>query len=177
MKKVISIGKLELRKRPTDFIEIARDVIRLTTEEVSFFWIGEGDLLENCKRMTDTETNIQFLGYVSEVKKKSFLETCDVYISTSEHEGFNMPIGEALLLKKPIIAYALPVYREIYNNFVQLVPLNKRSKFVQEIIRVLENPTKEISEKACAFVQENYSAEAIRKRLLKILHTLIHEKS
>jgi len=177
MKKVLSIGRMEPSKRPIDFIEIAREVIQLSKEEVSFYWIGEGSLLEMCKKMTALEANIQFLGFVAEAKKKWFLENCDVYISTSESEGFNLTIGEALLFKKSVVAYALPVYREIYDNFVHLVPLNARSRFVLKIVQFLDNPPKEMTEKACTFVKENYSPETIRRRLLRIFHDLLSENN
>lgn len=173
MKTVLSIGKLEHRKRPNDFIEIAREVIKLSTEEISFFWVGEGDLLEKCKKMTVSEVNIQFLGFVSEAKKKRLLKNCDVYISTSEFEGFNLTIGEALFLKKPVVAYALQVYRDVYNGFVYLVPFNMESRFVQTIIHLLENPPMDMLKKANKFIQNHYSPAAIRSRLLEIFSNMI----
>lgn len=175
MKKVLSIGRMEPSKKPIDFIKIAREVIRLSKEEVSFYWIGEGSLFEMCKKKTASETNIQFLGFVVEEKKKWFLKNCDVYISTSESEGFNLTVGEAFLFKKPVVAYALPVYREIYNNFVHLVPMNMRLKFAQKIVQLIEDPQKEMMEKAYSFVKENYSPKIIRRRLLNIFKSLIQE--
>jgi len=173
MKTILSIGRMEPSKRPIDFVEIAREVTKRSKEAAMFNWIGEGSLLEKCKRMTSSETNIRFLGFVNEETKRRLLENCDIYISTSESEGFNLTVGEALLLKKPVVAYDLLVYHEIYPNFVHSVPLNAQSKFAQKIIQLLENPPIEILEKAQVFIKENYSAEAIRKRLLIIFHSLL----
>jgi glycosyltransferase involved in cell wall biosynthesis len=48
---------------------------------------------------------ILFLGYVEEAEKFRILQMCDVYVSTSQHEGFGLVFLEAMACGLPILCY------------------------------------------------------------------------
>jgi glycosyltransferase involved in cell wall biosynthesis len=52
----------------------------------------------------DLESAVVFTGCVSDEQLKAFYLVADVFMMTSEHEGFCVPLVEAMALKVPIIA-------------------------------------------------------------------------
>lgn len=57
--------------------------------------------------------NVIFIDEVYRLKSVSSLfEVIDVFLSTSRSEGFGLPVFEALAYGKPVVAPAIPVYRE-----------------------------------------------------------------
>jgi glycosyltransferase involved in cell wall biosynthesis len=53
----------------------------------------------------DIHTAVVFLGEVSDRTLKTFYLVADVFMMTSEHEGFCVPIVEAMAMKVPVVAY------------------------------------------------------------------------
>ena len=49
---------------------------------------------------------VNFTGCLADSEVKALYEACDVYLCMSEHEGFCMPLVEAMSFQLPIIAYA-----------------------------------------------------------------------
>ena len=54
----------------------------------------------------DLDSAVVFAGCVSEAQLKAYYLTADVFMMTSDHEGFCVPLVEAMALKVPIIACA-----------------------------------------------------------------------
>ena len=57
-------------------------------------------------RELNLENNILFLGEVSDAALKAYYLVADVFMITSMHEGFCVPLIEAMSMKIPIVAYA-----------------------------------------------------------------------
>lgn len=49
---------------------------------------------------------VEFVGSVADSELRAFYEGCDAYLCMSEHEGFCMPLIEAMHFGLPVIAYA-----------------------------------------------------------------------
>jgi glycosyltransferase involved in cell wall biosynthesis len=148
-----------------DAIKIAWGVKKIISD-VELVWIGGGSLLEKCRRLVKKDTYIHFMGDIkSRSEKWSWLRRSNAFISTSQREGFNIPIGEALLAKLPVVAYYLPVYRAVYEDTVIYVPLFDVNTFTKKVIDVLLNPSyyKPLIEKGFRLVKNRYSSEAVMK--------------
>jgi glycosyltransferase involved in cell wall biosynthesis len=52
------------------------------------------------------KSEVNFAGEVSDEELKAYYDLADVFLTTSEHEGFCVPLVEAMALKVPITAYA-----------------------------------------------------------------------
>lgn len=63
-------------------------------------------LLRQLIRQLGLEHAIGFAGGVSDQELKAYYSVADVFLTTSEHEGFCVPLVEAMALKLPIAAYA-----------------------------------------------------------------------
>jgi len=61
-------------------------------------------LREMVKRLHLTNA-VVFAGEVSDEALKAYYEASDIFVTTSEHEGFCVPLIEAMAMKIPILAY------------------------------------------------------------------------
>ena len=103
-KCILSVRSIEERARIDLVIEVARSLV---SEEFRFIIAGKGPLLDHYKNFVSTEkiTNVVFLGYVSDSDLVLLYKSCDAVLITSEYgEGFGLPIIEAYLFNKPVIA-------------------------------------------------------------------------
>jgi glycosyltransferase involved in cell wall biosynthesis len=72
---------------------------------------GEGlspysQLLHRATEMLGLGDAVIFTGGVSEEALKAYYKVADVFVTTSEHEGFCVPLVEAMSMELPIAAYA-----------------------------------------------------------------------
>lgn len=51
-------------------------------------------------------SNVHFVGHVSDAELIAYYECADLFLCTSEHEGFCVPIVEAFYKQVPVLAYA-----------------------------------------------------------------------
>jgi len=63
-------------------------------------------LLREMARRFKLERNVVFTGEVSDHALKAFYLAAHVFMITSEHEGFCVPLVEAMAMKIPIVAYS-----------------------------------------------------------------------
>jgi glycosyltransferase involved in cell wall biosynthesis len=63
-------------------------------------------LLQEMVRRLQLEQSVVFAGEVSESELKAYYAAAHVFMITSEHEGFCVPLVEAMSMKVPIVAYA-----------------------------------------------------------------------
>jgi len=84
---------------------------------------------------------IDDLGIVDDEKKFMTLAQSKAMIFPSKFEGFGMPPGEALYFDKPVLAYDIPVLREVYGD--SLIFAKSKAEFVDNILKTLN--TKKIT--------------------------------
>ena len=102
-KTAVAVGRLNEQKGYEDLIQIFSRVIK-KCPNAALVILGEGELkeeLESIIREKKLENNIKLLG----VKKNpfSYMAKCDVYVSTSKHEGFPNTLVEAMACGLPVI--------------------------------------------------------------------------
>jgi glycosyltransferase involved in cell wall biosynthesis len=57
--------------------------------------------------------HVHWLGKVSDEKLQTIYRSASVYVSMSEHEGFCLPVLEAMAAGLPVISYAQPAIQEV----------------------------------------------------------------
>jgi glycosyltransferase involved in cell wall biosynthesis len=80
----------------------------LRNPKVRLLIMGTGpqeQLLKEEVRKQHLAPQVLFLGYIEEAKKFRILRMCDLYVSTSQHEGFGLVFLEAMACGLPIICY------------------------------------------------------------------------
>ena len=89
--------------------------------------------------------NIFFTGYVSEHRKLQLLKQSRVFLFPSYAEGWSISIAEAMASGLPVVAYDLPIYKEIFDGRLVTVPIGNTKAMSAKVRFLLENP--EVSSK------------------------------
>jgi glycosyltransferase involved in cell wall biosynthesis len=106
----------------------------MRNEKVRLLVVGTGPqedpLKEGCRKR-QLNDKILFMGRVEESEKVRILQMCDLYVSTSQHEGFGLVFLEAMACGLPIVCYDQGGQTDYLENAVtgHLVPLNDLASF------------------------------------------------
>lgn len=106
--------------------------------------IGKGSkeiidrFLDDCKKES-MDKNIHFLGYLPDSQAYATIKTSKIFIFPSHEEGFGIAPLEAQALGVPVVAWNLPVYKEIFLKGMLKVRMGEFTQFSSKIISLLSN--------------------------------------
>ncbi len=139
---LITVGRLVARKAVGHLVALME---AFRDESVRLLIIGSGPQEQALKLETarrQLSNRILFLGYVAEEEKARLLRMSDVYVSTSQHEGFGLVFLEAMACGLPVVCYdhggQTDFLRDGETGFV--VKLNDLALFTQRVAHLLRNP-------------------------------------
>jgi glycosyltransferase involved in cell wall biosynthesis len=139
----VFLGRLHPSKGIFDLVSIWQQVQRMRPS-ARLALVGRGDqrtaekLQEQIVAANLTE-NICLLGFLETPAAIDVLRRSRVFVFPSREEGFGIAILEALASGLPVVAWDLPVYREVFPQGVIRVPVGSYHAFAGEIVRLLEN--------------------------------------
>lgn len=101
--KIITLGRLTEEKR---FDRVLWTAKKLKERNINFKWLilGEGKLekkLELEIKKNNLKENVIMLGL--KINPYPYINACDIYVQTSDFEGFGLAIAEARMLNKPVV--------------------------------------------------------------------------
>ncbi|HQU16761.1 MAG: hypothetical protein B7Z66_11255 [Chromatiales bacterium 21-64-14] len=102
---LVTVGRLVGRKAIDQLITL---LPALGAGSVKLLVIGEGPHLGELRAQADAlgvAGRIQFLGHLGEMEKFSVLRMADLFVSTSQHEGFGLVFLEAMACRLPVVCY------------------------------------------------------------------------
>jgi len=108
------VGRIVPNKRIEDIVRLAEQFKRYIDAHYRFIFVGRTDgvpryyaairaLVQRFEMLPD---RFLFPGAVSDWELAAYYRTASVYISMSEHEGFCVPLLEAMAADVPVLAYA-----------------------------------------------------------------------
>jgi glycosyltransferase involved in cell wall biosynthesis len=111
---ILFVGRIVPNKRIEDHIRLAEQYKRYVDAYYRFIFVGRYDglpryyaqiraLLDQYEMLPD---RFWFTGPVPDEDLAAFYRWADAYVSLSEHEGFCVPLVEAMAADVPILAYA-----------------------------------------------------------------------
>jgi len=80
--------------------------------------------------------SVELVGAVADGELRSFYENCDVYLCMSEHEGFCLPLLEAMYFRLPVIAYGACAVPETLGGAGVLVQQKAHAE-IAEVVNLL----------------------------------------
>lgn len=118
--RFLYVGRIKSHKRIEDLLKLLSAYHELDSS--AELWIV-GEALDNAYRdylrwvqedeiALPVET-VKWLGSVNDERLAELYRNASVYINMSEHEGFCIPIFEAMLAGLPVFTYGLPAVREV----------------------------------------------------------------
>ncbi|WP_038056395.1 glycosyltransferase [Thermodesulfobacterium hydrogeniphilum] len=106
-----TIGRITYQKNPILFNEIAEYFSN--KKNVKFLWIGDGESKEELK-----SKNIEITGWLPKEKVSNYLNSIDIYLSTSLWEGLPLSVLQAMCKGKPLVLSDCVGNRDLVKNNV-----------------------------------------------------------
>lgn len=105
-------------------------------------------------RENNLVNNIVLAGKISDDEKYQLMKKSKVFVYPSHQESWGIVIAEAIACGLPVIAYDLPVYRDIFYNHINTIEMLNERKMGEKIIEILENYNefKNIADKGKKFI-------------------------
>jgi len=103
-----------------------------------------------------------------------------VSVFPSYEEGWGISLFESIMCQRPLIAYSLPVFKEIFGNKLITVPIGNTQKMASKISYFLKNFPSAKTQKYiqhCYQIVQKYDWGNVSKREFKIINQLIYETS
>ncbi|MHA1271003.1 MAG: glycosyltransferase family 4 protein [Candidatus Helarchaeota archaeon] len=93
---------------------------------------------EYLKKLDELE-NIKVYEGLSDDEAYSMIAKSKIFIIPTKNEGWCISIAEAMALGLPVITYNLPVFKNIFENKINYVPINNIKKLLNKINELLNN--------------------------------------
>ncbi|WP_078553420.1 glycosyltransferase [Bacillus alkalicellulosilyticus] len=137
---IVTVGRLEYVKGYDKAIKVAL-ILRKKNIDFKWYFIGEGterDFLQREINQNQLNNNVFLLG--KKMNPYPYMKECDIYVQTSNKEGFGLSICEAKILKKPIVCTNFPTATQIINqNIDGLIVEHDPISIFNGILKVIEN--------------------------------------
>jgi glycosyltransferase involved in cell wall biosynthesis len=102
---LITIGRLVPRKASAQLITMMK-ALKGTRAKLIVVGTGpEEKMLQAEVKSSGLEDQVLFTGFVSDEEKFRLLQRSDIYVSTSQHEGFGLVFLEAMASGLPVVCY------------------------------------------------------------------------
>jgi glycosyltransferase involved in cell wall biosynthesis len=108
------VGRIAPNKRIEDHLKLAEHYKRYVDAYYRFIFVGRCDAVPRYYATIQAllveydvpPERFMFVGAVPDAELAAYYRSASVYISLSEHEGFCVPIVEAMAMDVPVLAYA-----------------------------------------------------------------------
>ncbi|MGO9570597.1 MAG: glycosyltransferase family 4 protein [Desulfomonilaceae bacterium] len=144
--KLLYVGRLAPHKKIEDLIATFQEYVRIDPDSClllagSLLSAGYGSYLRYLLESTysDLMERVVYLSEVSQGQLKTLYEASDALVIMSEHEGFCMPIVEAMSLDLPVFAYAQTAVRETLGESGRVYYEKDFKAISADIFRVLHD--------------------------------------
>jgi glycosyltransferase involved in cell wall biosynthesis len=175
---LITVGRLVPRKAIHELIYVLQQVQQAN---VKLLIVGDGPekpQLEQMAAASHVSERVDFLGNVSEETKFQLLNMADIYVSTTQHEGFGLVFLEAMAVGLAIISYDHGGQTDFLsdNQTGFLVRLGDRDTFVQRTRLLCENTAlrRQMGEFNRQHIEEFY-IENCAKQYQAVYEGVVHE--
>ena len=110
---ILFVGRVAPNKKLEDHIRLAEHYKRYVDTDYRFLFVGRTDAVPRyyaalqalVLRYEIPPERFLFTGAVPDVELASYYRTANAYVSLSEHEGFCVPLVEAMAADVPVLAY------------------------------------------------------------------------
>ncbi|HWD56583.1 MAG TPA: glycosyltransferase family 4 protein [Acidimicrobiales bacterium] len=144
---LLYVGKISPHKAPHDLVKML-DVLRRTADPRARLHLVGSPLSEKYERALVAFieelglSEVALLpGSVTGAELEAYYEAADVFVTASDHEGFCVPLAEAMGHGVPIVAYGVAAIPETVGDAGLLLPDKSPILFATAVARVLDDPT------------------------------------
>jgi glycosyltransferase involved in cell wall biosynthesis len=142
---LLFVGKVSPHKAPHDLVKMLSVLRRLYDPAARLHLVGSplGETYEPALRAFIAELGlddaVNFAGSVSGAELEAYLQAADVFVCASDHEGFCVPLAEAMGHGIPIVAYGVTAVPETVGSAGLLLSDKAPLHFAAAVGRVLSD--------------------------------------
>ena len=176
---LLSVGGVRPNKGHADLIEAFATYCYNFNAQARLFIVGAGnkafaDYEAALRQLIDEwslDSRVVFTGEVSNEALKSYYLLADALLMTSEHEGFCVPLVEAMAMKVPIVGYASTAIPETANDTALIWDERDPYLMAQSIdfFQTNEEARMTLVYRGSRRYEENFSNHSIEQRFFKLL--------
>jgi glycosyltransferase involved in cell wall biosynthesis len=139
---MVTIGRLVARKSTLQLVHALASSARADAHLVV---VGDGPdtaALQNAAAAAGVAERVHLLGHVADAQKYQALAAADIFVSTSQHEGFGLVFLEAMAFGLPVVCYD----RGGQTDFLKsretghVIQLNDLADFTRALVELHDNP-------------------------------------
>lgn len=137
---VCNVGRLANQKRQDRIIEVA-DLCKKNNLDIDFLILGEGPKrseLENNISKRGLSNNVHLLGFKS--NPYPYIAASDIFLLTSDSEGYPLVVCESLCLGKPIVATDITGPHELLSGKAGILTTKDPVDIYNAIFSLYTNP-------------------------------------
>ena len=163
--KFLYVGQLIPRKG-VDILIKAFKIIAKTYENIELVIVGDGPEKENLVQELDvsTKNKVKFLGYQDWDSLPNHYKPCDIFCFPSRHDGWGLPIYEAMASGMPVISTnAVGAVHDLVDDTVgKIVPVDDISGLANSMTYFITHPDAiiQMGQNARERIMNNYTLEA-----------------
>lgn len=140
--KIILYSGLMVQRKNIHVLLKAFKYINEELPDVKLILTGEGNFLEEYKELTNSlgiESNVHFLGFVSDQKLLKLLATADLFVFPSKKEGFGQVIIESLASGTPVICADIPPMADIIDDAGKVFEVGNPKDLAKKILNLFQD--------------------------------------
>lgn len=103
-----------------------------------------------------------------------------VIVFPSYEEGWGISLFESIMTKRPVVAYELPIFKEIFKNKLMTVPIGDTQIMSDKTIDLIDNYSSEFTKKNvhdCYLIAKKYDWENVYKQEKKSIMNLLKNET
>ncbi|QLG89659.1 glycosyltransferase [Chitinibacter bivalviorum] len=140
-KVILTVGTIEPRKRHDLIVDGFRSSM-LSEDGYILVCIGRNgwkveNFLADIKLAEDYQKSIYILHDITDAELDIFYRNCELLVFASDVEGFGLPLVEARMKGKRVLASDIPVFREIADHGVSFFEAGNALSLAKELPKVL----------------------------------------
>ena len=177
---LVTVGRLVARKGLSQLIALMG---RLRKANVKLLILGSGPMEQTWKneaKDSGIAADVLFLGQVSDRDKFKILGMSDLYVSTSQHEGFGLVFLEAMACGLPVVCYNHGGQTDFLSDGMTgyLVELNDTHRFEERCeILIREKATRQMMGQENLRRVEDYFIDRCAQRYEELFQQAISQSS
>lgn len=144
---LLYVGKISPHKAPHDLVKMLSVYRRLYDPAARLHLVGSafgeqyGAALASFVHELGLDDAVTVTGSVSPAELEAYWGAADAYVSASEHEGFGVPLVEAMGHGVPVVAYGAAAVPETVEGAGLVLGTKEPLRFAAAVARVVSDPT------------------------------------
>ena len=173
------IGRLDKNKNPLKMLKILKE-LQNNSKDIQLIMIGDGilrDEIESYILQNNLNESVLLKSWQDQKNLSYFYSACDIFLSTSNQEGFSNVILEAMYHSLPIIAIKNQGNNDIVSEKNGILTENDQNQVLKAIINLINDKEKRIRmSQNSKNISRKYDWDEVNNKIIKIYNDVTSQR-